>query len=82
MSDLDARTFQSQLDELTTTIAYKVQREGPRHGLKPDFLAADFFFKTPVKKVNCTVLVGSNACWKQLTQTNVDTRAIHDGAPT
>lgn len=44
MSDLDARTFQSQLDELTTTIAYKVQREGPRHGLKPDFLAADFFF--------------------------------------
>src|SRR6266404_5263230 len=41
---LDARTFQTPLDELTTTIALKVQREGTTHGLKPDFVVPDIYF--------------------------------------
>ena len=41
---LDARTFQYKLEELTTTIAFKVEREGPQHGLKPDFVAADIYY--------------------------------------
>ncbi len=41
---IDARTFQFKLEELATTMAYKVQREGPQHGLKPDFLAIDIYY--------------------------------------
>ncbi len=41
---LDARTFQFGLEELATTIAFKVQREGLQHGLKPDFVAADVYY--------------------------------------
>src|SRR5712692_11385400 len=42
--ELDARTFQHKLDELTTTIAFKVQREGYQQGLRPAFLVADLYF--------------------------------------
>ena len=42
--ELDARTFQHKLDELTTTIAFKIQREGYQHGLQPAFLVADMYF--------------------------------------
>src|SRR5260370_1131729 len=41
---LDARTFQYKLEELTTAIAFKVQREGLQHGLKPDFVVADLYY--------------------------------------
>jgi len=41
---INARTFQYKLEELATTIALKIQREGPQHGLKPDFLAADIYY--------------------------------------
>jgi hypothetical protein len=41
---LDARTFQSKLDELTTTMAFKIQREGIQHGLQPAFLVPDLYF--------------------------------------
>ena len=41
---LDARTFQSKLDELTTTIAFKIQREGYQHGLQPAFLGVDMYY--------------------------------------
>jgi hypothetical protein len=40
---LDAKTFQKQLDSLTDTIAYKVQREGTTHSLKPDFVVLDIY---------------------------------------
>lgn len=42
--DLDARTFQQKLDELTITIAFKVQREAFQRGLKPAFLTADLYY--------------------------------------
>ena len=42
--DLDARTFQQKLDDLTTTIALKVQREGVQQGIRPVFVAADLYF--------------------------------------
>jgi hypothetical protein len=41
---LDARTFQLKLDELTTTLAFKVQRKGAQQGLRPLFLVADIYF--------------------------------------
>lgn len=41
--ELDAKIFQYKLEELTTTIAYKVQREGPQHGLGPDYVVADLY---------------------------------------
>jgi len=40
---VDAKTFQHQLSGLTDTLAYKVEREGPQHGLKPDFVELDIF---------------------------------------
>lgn len=43
--DLDAKTFQYKLEELTSTIAYKVQREGEQKGLKPGFVAVDIYFQ-------------------------------------
>jgi hypothetical protein len=43
--ELDARTFQPNLEGLTNTIAYKVQREGESNGLKPDFVAMDIYFQ-------------------------------------
>ncbi|MCU1243215.1 MAG: hypothetical protein JWO71_3941 [Candidatus Acidoferrum typicum] len=42
--DLDARTFQEKLDSLTTTMAFKVQREAAQKGLRPLFLAADLYY--------------------------------------
>jgi hypothetical protein len=42
--ELDARTFQHKLDELTTTLALKVQREGYQHGLQPTFVVPDICF--------------------------------------
>lgn len=42
--DLDARTFQQKLDELATTVAFKVQRESVQQGLRPAFLVADLYF--------------------------------------
>ncbi|SRR6266849_896502 len=42
--ELDARTFQQKLDELTTTLAFKVQREGYQHGLQPAFVVPDIYF--------------------------------------
>jgi hypothetical protein len=42
--ELDARTFQQKLDELTTTLAFKVQREGHQHGLQPMFVIPDIYF--------------------------------------
>lgn len=42
--ELDARTFQHKLEKLATTIAFKVQREGPQHGLKPNYVAPDIYF--------------------------------------
>jgi hypothetical protein len=42
--EVDARKFQSQLDELATTIALKVQREGTKHYLKPDFVTEDIYY--------------------------------------
>ncbi|MGA2302193.1 MAG: hypothetical protein ABSG77_16035 [Candidatus Acidiferrum sp.] len=41
---LDARTFQYKLAELATTVALKVQREGPQHGLKPGYVTPDIYF--------------------------------------
>jgi hypothetical protein len=38
---LDARTFQQQLRTLADTLAFKVEREGPKLPLKPDFVYAD-----------------------------------------
>lgn len=43
-SSMDASTFQFKLEELLTTLACEVQREGPQQGLKPDFLAADVYY--------------------------------------
>jgi hypothetical protein len=40
---LDARTFQVQLNELATTIAYTIQREG-RLTLRPPFVVPDLYF--------------------------------------
>jgi hypothetical protein len=42
--ELDARTFQQKLDDLTVTVAFKVQREGYQQGLRPAFLVADIYF--------------------------------------
>jgi len=42
--ELDVRTFQYKLDELATTLAYKVQREGHQHGLQPQFVIPDIYF--------------------------------------
>ncbi len=42
--ELDARTFQYKLDELANTIAFKVQREGHQHALKPLFVIPDIYF--------------------------------------
>lgn len=42
--ELDARTFQSKLGELATTIAFKIQREAFQRGLRPAFVAADLYF--------------------------------------
>jgi hypothetical protein len=44
-TELDASTFRHKLDELTDTIAYKVQREGPERGLKPDFVADSIYYQ-------------------------------------
>jgi hypothetical protein len=41
---LNAKTFQQPLDELSDTIAYKVQREGPGYGLKPSFVIPDIYY--------------------------------------
>ena len=41
---LDAGTFQKQLEDLTITLALKVQREGLSHNLKPNFVSADIYF--------------------------------------
>jgi len=38
---LDARTFQQHLRSLANTLALKVEREGPKLPLKPDFVSAD-----------------------------------------
>jgi hypothetical protein len=38
---LDARTFQQQIRTLANTLALKVEREGPKIPLKPDFVSAD-----------------------------------------
>jgi hypothetical protein len=43
--ELDAKTFQYKLEELTNTIAYKVQREGEARGLKPGFVSMDIYFQ-------------------------------------
>jgi hypothetical protein len=43
--ELDAKTFQHRLEELTATIAYKVDREGEGVGLKPGFVAKDVYFQ-------------------------------------
>lgn len=43
--EVDARTFQPKLNELATTIALKVQREGVQHYLKPEFVAVDIYFQ-------------------------------------
>ncbi len=40
---IDARIFQQPLSELADTIAFKVQREGLEHALKPAFVAADIY---------------------------------------
>ncbi len=45
MYELNARTFQYKLEELTNTIAYKVQREGHQRGLKPDFVPVDIYYQ-------------------------------------
>jgi hypothetical protein len=42
---LDAKTFQKPLDELTNTIALKVQREGTKHPtMKPRFVIDDIYY--------------------------------------
>lgn len=43
--ELDAKTFQYKLEELTNTIAYKVHREGEGKGLKPGFVAMDIYYQ-------------------------------------
>lgn len=40
---INAKTFQEPLSNLTDTIAFKVQREGLEHGLKPAFVVADIY---------------------------------------
>ena len=44
-TELDAKTFQYKLEELTNTVAYKVQREGESKGLKPGFVTMDIYFQ-------------------------------------
>jgi hypothetical protein len=44
MGTIDARTFQTQLNDLATTIAYKVQREAEKLGLKPAYVSADIYY--------------------------------------
>ena len=44
-TELDAKTFQHKLEELTNTIAYKAQREGESKGLRPGFVAMDIYFQ-------------------------------------
>ena len=41
---IDARMFQAKLDDLATTIALKVQREGPQHPLRPIFVIPDIYY--------------------------------------
>jgi len=41
---IDGKTFQHQLDELATTIAFKVQREGAGHLPQPIFVTADIYY--------------------------------------
>jgi hypothetical protein len=41
---LDAKTFQHQLDQLATTIALKVHREGHKHIPKPAFVIPDIYY--------------------------------------
>jgi hypothetical protein len=41
---IDSRTFQGKLGELATTLALKVQREGPHYPLKPVFVIPDIYY--------------------------------------
>jgi hypothetical protein len=41
--ELKAKTFQTQLDQLTDTLCYKVQREGAKKLSKPIFVIADIY---------------------------------------
>jgi len=43
--EIEAKTFQHKLEELTATMAYKVDREGEGVGLKPAFVAKDVYFQ-------------------------------------
>ena len=44
-TEINARDFQHPLEELTNTIAYKVQREGGQKGLNPDFVSTDLYYQ-------------------------------------
>jgi len=41
---LEAKAFQKPLDALAETIALKVQREGPKHSVKPIFVIPDIYY--------------------------------------
>lgn len=43
LTELNARTFQTQLDRLADTLCYKVQREGQKKISKPLFVIADIY---------------------------------------
>lgn len=43
LTELDARTFQHQLDQLADTICYKVHREGQKKLSQPPFTYADIY---------------------------------------
>ena len=43
LQEIDGRAFQHQLDDLGTTIAFKIQREGTGCLPKPVFVTADIY---------------------------------------
>ncbi len=75
---IDARTFQYKLEELTTTVALKVQREGVQHGLKPAFLAADIYFLLRQSQQTYNVFFFMNA--DETRKKDVDWRPAYSAA--
>jgi len=86
--ELDTSTFRHKLDQLTDTIAYKVQREGYHRGLKPDSVADSIYYQLQLtgqiyylffylnadkrRKEDCDWRVGFSAAILPLIRTMID----------
>jgi len=58
---IDAKTFQESLGRLSTTIALKVQREGPKILSKPDFVNTDIYVMLRQAHHTCNLFFYLNA---------------------